>query len=70
MKIKPGYKLRKMCGSSIVVAVGKGESSSYRSFWNEEGICFSYASVKGFGCFIIIPCPSREACAEDDYECQ
>lgn len=26
MKIKPGYKLRKMCGSSIVVAVGKTES--------------------------------------------
>lgn len=26
MKIKPGYKLRKMCGSSIVVAVGKSAS--------------------------------------------
>ena len=26
MKIKPGYKLRKMCGSSIVVAVGKASS--------------------------------------------
>ncbi len=26
MKIKPGYKLRKMCGSSIVVAVGKTSS--------------------------------------------
>ncbi len=26
MKIKPGYKLRKMCGSSIVVAVGKAAS--------------------------------------------
>ncbi len=23
MKIKPGYKLRKMCGSSVVVATGK-----------------------------------------------
>ncbi|MBQ5823830.1 MAG: PqqD family protein [Clostridia bacterium] len=26
MKIKQGYKLRKMCGSSIVVAVGKTAS--------------------------------------------
>lgn len=26
MKIKPGYKLRKMCGSSIVVAVGKASA--------------------------------------------
>lgn len=26
MNIKPGYKLRKMCGSSIVVAVGKASS--------------------------------------------
>lgn len=23
MKIKPGYKIRKMCGSSVVVATGK-----------------------------------------------
>ncbi len=28
MKIKPGYKVRKMCGSSIVVAVGK-ESTDF-----------------------------------------
>ncbi len=26
MKIKPGYKLRKMCDSSIVVAVGKSSA--------------------------------------------
>lgn len=28
MKIKPGFKVRKMCGSSIVVAVGK-ESTDF-----------------------------------------
>ncbi len=26
MKIKPGYKLRKMCGSSVVVATGKASA--------------------------------------------
>ena len=38
MKIKSGYKLRKMCGSSIVVAVGK-EATDFNGMvtLNESG---------------------------------
>ena len=37
MKIKPGYKVRKMCGSSIVVAVGTGDEFNGMITLNDSG---------------------------------
>lgn len=38
MKIKPGFKIRKMCGSAVVVAVGKqGEEFNGMITLNESG---------------------------------
>ena len=37
MKIKAGYKVRKMCGSSIVVAVGTGDEFNGMITLNDSG---------------------------------
>lgn len=37
MKIKQGYKVRKMCGSSVVVAVGTGDEFNGMITLNDSG---------------------------------
>lgn len=37
MKIKAGYKVRKMCGSSVVVAVGAGDEFNGMITLNDSG---------------------------------